>query len=110
MGISYTAKRHRMRCSNTRKCGQRFTLKKHPDLYVKDKYICPECGGRAYSDEKNRRNELAKQEQCAGDCCYPFKHRKDSLRMCPGHPLADVDLTQMELHDFDACMATPRSG
>jgi len=100
-----------MRCSRTRKCGQRFTLKKHPDLYVKNKYVCPVCGGYAYSDEQNRRNEMAKRENC--ECpMYPFKHAKGSLRACIYHPkeIAGVEWTEEEIRDYEACMRTRRSG
>ena len=78
MGVSTTAKRHRMRC-RVKKCGKRFTLKKHPDLYQTDKCICPVCGGKASSDEKNRRNEKAKQDLCD---CLPFPHERGTVAGC----------------------------
>lgn len=97
-----------MRCSKTKTCGKRFRLKRHPDSYVqRSKVMCPECGGMAYSDEKNRQNELAKQRTC--HCPnYPFPHRAGSLRFCQQNPRAEEPPTDQEVFDYEACLATPR--
>lgn len=99
-------------CKNNRRRGSgRFTLRRHPAKYVRA-IKCPACGEtiRVVSVEAERRREFAKHLRCSPDCPYPFEHQKDSMRMCPGHPLANVQLTALELLDFDACLNTRRSG
>ena len=105
---SKTRSRHRMRCSS---CGTRFALKRHPDLYVRI-VKCPDCKSmNVYSAEASRRREVENQNTC---CCnaYPFPHRAGSLRMCHEHHLGllGVDPTDEEIRNYQACLATPRSG
>ena len=100
--------RHRVQCTNTHGCGARDVLKKHPDEY-KRRPRCGVCGGNVYSIEKARRNELTKQDTCY--CLpYPFPHKRGSLRMCTGHPLADAEPTDEEWEQYQECLQTPRSG
>lgn len=112
-----TGKRWRMRCRACarrwqragRKGTVRFTIKKPPWEYAR--FVkCPHCKSTdVASDEHNRRNELEKQTTCI---CggYPFPHRSGSLRGCDGHPQIDVPMDEEEWLDYEACLATPRSG
>ena len=107
---STTRNRWRMRCSNTRKCGQRFTLRRHPDEYKRRSLtMCPSCGGHAYIDEGNRRKELAKQDTCH---CHniPFPHRRGSVLGCESHPKPMDQWTIDDERDYEAMLATPRTG
>lgn len=107
---STTVNRHRMRCSQgAAGCGRRFTLRRHPDLYVRT-VKCPHCGSlNVRSDEKNRRRELVRQATCY--CAmYPFPHRTGSLRMCLEHPLSGTEPTDEEILQYQECIATRRSG
>ncbi len=107
---SRTKYRHRMRCTNTRKCGRRFTLRRHPDSYVRrSKVLCPSCGGQAYSDEKTRKAELAKQETCMCPS-IPFPHRLGSILGCDHHPKPTEDWTDEDQWQYEAMWNTPRSG
>lgn len=110
---STTANRHRMRCykckRNCKYCSGRFTLKRHPDKY-KRTVKCPCCKNEnVYSVEDERRAELARQERCICNN-YPFPHNKGTLRMCEHHPLARVEPTEEEMHEYRACLETPRTG
>lgn len=106
---STTVKRHRMRCG-VETCRQRFTLRRNPEEYVRA-IKCPSCGDhlKVRSVEAERQRELVKQDTCS---CggYPFPHRKGSMRGCADHPRAIEEFTQEEIHDYEACMRTPRSG
>lgn len=106
-----TKRRHRMRCSHWRGCGRRFTLKRHPDDYVRQ-VKCPHCKSpHVYSCESSRRRELQRQHTCHCSA-YPFPHRAGSLDFC-------VQSTQWEHEDFqptaaqiaayERVLATPRS-
>lgn len=106
---SRTKRRHRMRCVATYRCGQRFTLRRHPESYKRDRYVCPSCGGRAYSDEQNRRNELAKQERCHCNG-VPFPHRKGSILGCDHHPVDPLEWSPEQEAQYEAMLAVPRSG
>ena len=105
MGVSTTAKHHRMRCRSG-KCYKRFTLRKHPSQYKTDRMLkCPVCGGEARSDEQNRRNEKAKQDICD---CLPFPHERGTVAGC-----VDWPGTGNDFEDEDAVRAvweTPRGG
>ena len=86
---STTNKRHRMRCNACRAAGRssgRFTLKRHPDLYVNGAK-CPACGekNRISSQEKDRRTELERRPSHSCEN-YPFPHVPGSMRMCTEHP------------------------
>ena len=72
---------------------------------------CPYCKEtiRIRSIEQERRRELAKQDACHCNA-YPFPHRKGTLRMRHHHPMIDVEPTDEEIYDYEACLATPRSG
>ena len=99
---------HRMRCSS---CGTRFRLKRHPDLYVR-LVRCPDCKSHTvYSTEASRRREVERQDTC-GCNAYPFPHRRGSMTMCHDNPdrAAGRDPTEEEVHSYQACLATPRSG
>lgn len=100
-------KRHRMRCKK-KECGARVTLKKHPDEYVRP-HQCPRCGRMTLrSVEEERRREIAKVRcTCAA---YPFPHARGKMRFCHFHPLAAVQPTIDEFEQYEACLATPRSG
>lgn len=107
---SKTRYSHRVRCSN-HNCRIRFRVKKHPDLYSAFRPKCPECGSSVLSIEKERRNELIKQDTCY--CfAYPFPHRAGSLRMCDNNPLfiRMVEPTDDEWQEYQDCLKTPRSG
>lgn len=109
---SATAKRHRMRCGH-RMCWRRYTLRKHPDKYVRP-VKCPHCGNRKkqYSVEGQRRRELQKRKEKRLQCyCnrYPFPHQKGSLRMCDHHPAKTVEPTEEEYVQYQQCLETPRS-
>jgi hypothetical protein len=107
-----TGYRWRMRCNTCAAAGRsyRFTLKRHPDLYH-HLPKCPRCGEkiRLHSAEEQRRRELAKRTSCTCSA-YPFPHRSGSLRFCDHHPLINVDGTDQECLDYQACLETPRSG
>lgn len=103
------AKRHRMRCGHGKQgCYARFTLRRHPDQYVRP-VRCPYCKSlNVHSVEKARRAEQKKQDTCyCGN--YPFPHRKGSLRMCMHHPSIHEEPTDEEKDDYYRCMDTPRS-
>ena len=109
-----TGYRWRMRClrckADPSKGSGRFTLPKHPSDYKRG-VSCPSCGERIRLQdcEADRRRELAKQItcRCSG---YPFPHRRGSLRFCEYHPSYLLEPTEMECLDYEACLATPRSG
>jgi len=111
---SKTANRHRMRCYSCyyhKRGSGRFTLKRHPDLYVR-MVKCPVCGTtNVKSVEADRRREMAASSTC--DCNpYPFPHKSGTMRMCINHPLVlmGVDPTEEEISDYQGCLDTPRSG
>lgn len=102
-----TGYRWRMRCCNTRKCGRRYTLRRHPDDYAYPAryWRCPTCGGPAYSDEMNRRRELAQQDTCH---CLPFPHRRGSIMGCNHHPKPVDEWTDEDRRDYQDMLETPR--
>lgn len=104
-----TASRHRMRCSH---CGGRFTLKRHPDKYVRA-IRCPHCRSlNVYSCEQARRRELRRQETCHCSA-YPFPHRAGSMTFCRENPQWDDPAFVPSRDDelaYDRVIATPRSG
>lgn len=115
---SSTANRHRMRCNACRRrlrriygkdASARFTLKRHP-LDYKREPKCPVCKSTdVASIEPIRARELASQARCYCSA-YPFPHRYGSLRLCEGHRLRDVEPDADEWRDYEACLATPRTG
>lgn len=109
-----TSKRHRMRCNACRSAGRgsgRFTLKRHPDLYVRE-VKCPVCGetDRLSSQEKDRKLELERRpsHSCSG---YPFPHVPGSMRMCTEHPeyIMGFEPDDDEKRDYESVIATPRT-
>ncbi len=119
------AKRFRMKCRDCfnrykrawRKgntdycCSGRFTLRKHPDKYVLQRYKnCPCCGSsNVMIVEHQRRRETAKQNTCY---CHhiPFPHKKGELLGCEHHPKDYDDWTEEDHQQFQDMLATPRSG
>jgi len=107
-----------MRCAHTEKCGHRFTLKKKPyfdghDFYKtkrsKSPINCEHCGGRVRSDEKNRKNEMAKKESCF--CKFiPFRHKKAEFLGCEHHPLPFEDWTENHHQQFQSMLEVHRGG
>lgn len=99
-----TGWRHRIRCRKS-KCGKRATLKKFVNL---ENVVCGVCGGPVRSDEKNRRNEMAK-----ADTCYcsglPFPHKKATILGCINHPLDPEDWTKEQNRRYQTTMETKRS-
>ena len=107
---SSTRFRWRMRCTNTKKCGRRFTLKRHPDRYIQRwRVMCPSCGGHAYIDEYNRRRELEGRDQCHCNG-IPFPHQRGSILGCDSHPKAPEDWTMEDEYQYQAMLETPRTG
>lgn len=109
-----TGMRWRMRClacrDNAHKGSGRFTLKRHPNDYKRG-VSCPSCGEkiRLQDCEADRRRELERQERCTCPS-YPFPHRKGSMRFCDHHPRIDEEPTEHECFDYEACLATRRTG
>lgn len=110
---STTAKRYRMRC---RDCDRdpargsgRFTLKKHPDKYVRP-VKCPACKGtNLYHAEQEKRNWNTRNLcRCAG---YPFRHRAGSLRFCDQNPQHALGFppTDEEIEQHQTIIETPRT-
>lgn len=97
-----------MRCST---CTGRFTLKRHPDQYVRA-VRCPHCRSlNVYSCEQARRRELRRQDTC--HCHhYPFPHRAGSLTFCEEKPawcLPGFRPTRDDQLAYERVIATPRS-
>ena len=102
MSRSTTRQRVRFRC---RRCRVRFAWR----IARRADPKCPACSSRDVRNiEAERLRELGRQQRC--QClAYPFPHRAGSLRMCLLHPLADVEPTDIEVYEYEACMRTPRS-
>lgn len=111
---STTSKRHRMRCNACRAAGRgsgRFTLPRHPDLYVRA-VKCPACGEteRLSSQEKDRKLELERRpsHSCSA---YPFPHKPGTLVMCVDNPerVLGFATTEQEQEEYRSTLDTPRS-
>lgn len=87
-------------------------LKRHPSQY-KRVVRCPTCkSDDVVSVEHLHRAQMRKRAESGMLCkctAYPFPHERGSLRMCDHHTLADVDPSEDEWRDYEACLATPRS-
>jgi hypothetical protein len=103
----------RMRC-RVKACQKRFSVKRHPNLYVRWPK-CPACGTRLHTSlvEAERQAEMDRAK-ARGDVCgcsgYSFPHRRGSIAGCVEHPdrLAGLPMTEDELRHHAAVEQTPR--
>lgn len=101
---STTRWRKRYRCRKAT-CKYRFSVhvrKAQPDA-------CPVCRGSVRCIEPERANERAAVSRCGCDV-YPFPHAVGTLRMCQQQPLRGVEPTDVEIHEYERLMHTPRGG
>lgn len=87
----------------------RYTLK-HGHYVIEKYWRCPNCESiNVRSDEKNRRNEMLRQDTC--DCNgVPFRHRKGTFLSCIHHPKDYDDWTEEDERQMEGMLRTPRSG
>lgn len=89
----------------------RYTLRRHPDSYVRDSSIaCLRCKSlNVRSDEVNRQAEQDRAEHCY---CHgvPFKHKVGSIMGCSKHPLDLEQWTDDDHQNYQAMLDTIRGG